>query len=144
MDKMIITYRGTVYNWQCDHMGHMNVMFYTGKFDEATWQMFAAIGITPSHMQTQGRGVVAVKQNITYRRELTAGALITIRTGILKINDKSIRFYHEMWNDETMALSATTVILGLYFDLQLRKSVPFPEEIIRKGQELIIEKEPVI
>lgn len=21
-----VTYRGTVYPWQCDHMGHMNVM----------------------------------------------------------------------------------------------------------------------
>ena len=34
----IVTYRGTVFPWHCDHMGHMNVMWYTGKFDEATWQ----------------------------------------------------------------------------------------------------------
>jgi acyl-CoA thioester hydrolase len=31
-----LTYRGTVYPWQCDHIGHMNVMWYVGKFDEAT------------------------------------------------------------------------------------------------------------
>jgi acyl-CoA thioesterase FadM len=31
------TYRGTVYPWHCDHIGHMNVMWYVGKFDEATW-----------------------------------------------------------------------------------------------------------
>jgi len=31
-----ITYRGLVYPWHCDHMGHMNVMWYTGKFDEAS------------------------------------------------------------------------------------------------------------
>ena len=30
------TYRGTVYPWQCDHVGHMNIMWYVGKFDEAT------------------------------------------------------------------------------------------------------------
>jgi acyl-CoA thioesterase FadM len=29
------TYRGTVYPWQCDHVGHMNIMWYVGKFDEA-------------------------------------------------------------------------------------------------------------
>ena len=23
-----ITYRGVVYPWQCDHMGHMNVFFH--------------------------------------------------------------------------------------------------------------------
>jgi acyl-CoA thioester hydrolase len=22
------TYRGTVYPWQCDHVGHMNIMWY--------------------------------------------------------------------------------------------------------------------
>jgi acyl-CoA thioester hydrolase len=30
----ILTYRGTVYPWQRDHIGHMNVMWYVGKFDE--------------------------------------------------------------------------------------------------------------
>ena len=37
LSKPVITYRGTVYPWQCDHMGHMNVMWYVGKFDEASW-----------------------------------------------------------------------------------------------------------
>jgi len=31
------TYCGTVYPWQCDHVGHMNIMWYVGKFDEANW-----------------------------------------------------------------------------------------------------------
>ena len=33
---MKVTYRGTVYPLHCDHMGHMNVMWYVGKFDEAS------------------------------------------------------------------------------------------------------------
>jgi len=24
----ILSYKGTVYPWHCDHMGHMNVMWY--------------------------------------------------------------------------------------------------------------------
>ncbi|HXP70110.1 MAG TPA: thioesterase, partial [Candidatus Dormibacteraeota bacterium] len=39
-----ITYRGVVKAEHCDHMGHMNVMWYVGKFDEASWQLFAAMG----------------------------------------------------------------------------------------------------
>jgi acyl-CoA thioester hydrolase len=42
----IITYRGVVYPWHCDHMGHMNVMWYTGKFDEACWQLLSMLGLT--------------------------------------------------------------------------------------------------
>ena len=34
--------RGTVYPWHCDHMNPMNVMWYGGKFDEATWNLTAS------------------------------------------------------------------------------------------------------
>jgi acyl-CoA thioesterase FadM len=44
MSGLIETYRGVIYPWHCDHMGHMNVMWYVGKFDEATWNLFAAMG----------------------------------------------------------------------------------------------------
>jgi len=60
----VLTYRGTVYPWQCDHIGHMNVMWYVGKFDEATWHLFARVGITPSYLRASGRGMAAVEQNI--------------------------------------------------------------------------------
>ena len=65
MPDLPITYRGVVYPWQCDHMGHMNVMWYVGKFDEATWQFFAMFGLTPSFLREQGRGMAAVQQNIS-------------------------------------------------------------------------------
>ena len=55
----LLTYRGTVYPWQCDHIGHMNVMSYVGKFDEATWHLFAQIGLTPSYLRESGRGMAA-------------------------------------------------------------------------------------
>jgi acyl-CoA thioester hydrolase len=56
-DKQIITFQGVVYPSQCDHMGHMNVMWYTGRFDEATWQLFGHIGVTPSYMRGHKRGM---------------------------------------------------------------------------------------
>ena len=42
-----VTYKGAVYPWQCDHIGHMNVMWYVGKFDEANWNFLATLGLTP-------------------------------------------------------------------------------------------------
>ena len=86
------TYCGTVYPWQCDHVGHMNVMWYVGKFDEANWNMFARIGLTPSYLRESGRGMAAVQQNITYKRELLAGDIVEVRSALLEIRDKSIRF----------------------------------------------------
>ena len=76
-----ITYRGVVKAEHCDHMGHMNVMWYVGKFDEASWQLFAAMGLTRSRMEKEKRGVAGVEQRIEYKRELRAGDVITVRSG---------------------------------------------------------------
>ena len=54
MAEPLLTYRGTVYPWQCDHMGHMNVMWYVGKFDEATWQFMASLGLSQRGFATTG------------------------------------------------------------------------------------------
>jgi len=86
------TYRGTVYPWQCDHVGHMNIMWYVGKFDEANWNLFARLGLTPSYLRESGRGMAAVQQNIAYKRELLAGDIVEVSSRLLEIRDKSIRF----------------------------------------------------
>src|SRR5689334_23302299 len=80
MSELPITYRGTVYPWHCDHMGHMNVMWYVGKFDEATWQLLSNIGLSRSRLEKEGAGMAAVEQHIEYKRELRAGDLVTIRS----------------------------------------------------------------
>ena len=60
----IETYRGVVYPWQMDHMDHMNVQFYTARFDEATWHLFAALGMTTSYFKSNRRGMAALEQRI--------------------------------------------------------------------------------
>jgi len=121
----MITYKGTVYPWHCDHMGHMNVMWYVGKFDEATWHVFARIGLTPSRLREGERGMAAVQQNITYKRELLAGDIVEIRSRLLAVGEKSIRFRHEMTNAETGEIAAICEITGVHMDRQARKSAPF-------------------
>ena len=128
-DLLPITYRGTVYPWHCDHMNHMNVMWYVGKFDEATWQFFSSIGLSRSRLSKEGTGMAGLEQRIEYKRELRAGDLISIRSAALEITEKSIRFYHEMYNDETGELAARTILVAVYFDTSARKSLPFPVDV---------------
>jgi acyl-CoA thioester hydrolase len=135
----VITARGVVYPWQCDHMGHMNVMWYTGKFDEATWQLMAQIGLTPTYLRANKRGLAAVEQQTAYKRELFAGDLIVIRSRILEMREKVIRFHHEMLNGETGEVAATTTLTGVHLNSEGRKSCPFPAEIRERGR-LFIER----
>ena len=80
-----VTYRGAVYPWHCDHVGHMNVMWYVGKFDEATWNFFARLGLTPAYLRDAGRGMAAGQQNITYKRELLAGDVVEVVKKVRRI-----------------------------------------------------------
>jgi acyl-CoA thioester hydrolase len=124
-----VSYRGTVYPWQCDHVGHMNVMWYVGKFDEATWNFFAGIGITPTYLRSGRRGMAAVQQTIAYKRELLAGDIVEVRSRLLDVRDKVIVFVHDLHNAESGEIAATCEITGVHLDRDTRKSCPLPADI---------------
>ena len=137
MPEPLLTYRGTVYTWHCDHVGHMNVMWYVGKFDEATWQFFNALGLSPSRLRSASRGMAAVDQQISYIEELRAGDVVTIRTTLIEFKEKSLRFMHEMFNDETNVLVARTTLKGVYLGTVARKSCAFPDSIATKAVSML-------
>jgi len=118
-------------------MGHMNVMWYVGKFDEATWNLFAAMGITTAFLRENKRGMAAVQQNITYRRELVAGDTVTVHSAFLEIRDKIARFVREMRHGETGELAALCMLTGVHIDAVTRKSCPFPDDILARGKSLV-------
>jgi acyl-CoA thioester hydrolase len=126
------TYKGCVYPWQCDHVGHMNIMWYVGKFDEANWNLFATLGLTPSYLRSENRGMAAVQQNITYKREMLAGDIVEVRSRVLELGDKSVRFEHEMRNGETDEVTARCELTGVYMDRLVRKAIAFPSDIREK------------
>lgn len=100
-------------------------MWYTGKFDEATWPLLAHIGITPSYLRANRRGMVAVQQETKFKRELLAGDLIAIHSGILEICEKVIRFYHDMRNLDNDVVVATTTFTGVHLDCHQPQGVCF-------------------
>lgn len=135
----LITYKGVVYPWHCDQVGHMNVMWYVGKFDEATWQLFNTIGLSPSFLREAGRGMAAVDQRLSYLKELRAGDVLTIRSGVIEVRERSIRFMHEMWHDEAGEIAARTVLKAVHLDMDKRRSCPFPESTARLAGAVMVE-----
>jgi acyl-CoA thioester hydrolase len=115
----------------------MNVMWYVGKFDEATWQLFNAIGLTPSYLRSAKRGMAAVDQQISYLRELHAGAVVSIRTTILQVGEKSLVFTHEMTSDETGEVAARTVLKAVHLDTEARKSCALPAAVVAAANALV-------
>jgi len=126
----MLTYRGAVYPWQCDHIGHMNVMWYVGKFDEATWCFFSSLGLTSFYFTRMRRGMAAVDQHVSYLQELHPGDTVSIHTQLLESSGKSIRFLHEMRKSNEEKIVARTTLKSVHMDIDRRKSCEFAHTIL--------------
>ena len=134
---MIETYRGVVYPSQLDHMGHMNVQWYTSKFDEGTWHLFSVIGITSDYIRKSNKGMAALEQITKYKAEVMSGDLLVVKSIILEVKDKTLRFIHTMYNAESGVEVATSELVAAHLDRNVRKACSFPEEIKEKCSALI-------
>ena len=135
--ESMLTYKGTVFPWHCDEMGHMNVMWYVGKFDEATRHFFHELGITPAVVREHKRGMAAVEQTIQYKRELQAGDIVSVHSVLLEIKRRSVRFAHEMRKVDTGEIAATTTLTAVHFDIVARRSCAFPDSVKEKVAALL-------
>lgn len=124
-----ITYRGTVYPWHCDHMGHMNVMWYVGKFDEALWSFLVPFGLTPGWLREHGRGMAAVEQTIRYLRELHAGDVVLVRSRVTELRERVLRIEQTMFDAALDQPAASMQVTAVHLDTAARRAVPFPAGI---------------
>ncbi len=134
---MIETARGTVHEWQRDHMGHINVRAYLDFFDHAAWQTYAAIGLTPSLLRSGAVSLAAVQQNVSYLKELYPGDTIAVRTEVQELRGKVLRFRHELSKTETGELAATCEFTIVCIDTATRKSCPFPPQVAERARQLM-------
>jgi acyl-CoA thioester hydrolase len=143
MSDSKITYRGIVYPWHCDHMGHMNVIWYTGKFDEACWNLLAMLGLHRAGFAQDGTAMAALEQHIQYKRELFPGDAVTIESEVLEVNNKTIRMLHKMVHDASGEIAATTTVVGVHIDARTRKAIGLPEHVRQRAMAMI-EDEPAL
>jgi acyl-CoA thioester hydrolase len=137
---MVETARGTVHEWQRDHMGHINVRAYMEFFEEACWQFYAMLGLTASKLRSGEVHLAAVQQNISYQKELYPGDTIAVRSGVLDLREKVLRFRHELYNTENGEVASTCEFTVVCLDPQARKSRPFPAECAVRARGLTIEE----
>lgn len=134
---MFEIYRGIVYPNQLDHMGHMNVQWYAAKFDEATWQLFTIVGLTSNYMSMNSKGMAALKQITNYRLEVFVGDPLLIKSRIIEVKNKTIRFLHVMYRVDSMQEVANSELVGVHLDLKVHKSCSLPSGIRKQCEKLI-------
>jgi len=132
-EDFIDTYRGSVNVWECDYLGHMNVQFYTDRFSHAAGQLFAKLALP----RERHVGSAAVQYDVRYLKELRAGSPILLRSTMLDVGNKTLRFGHRLYNSASGELAATADIVGVTFDLKARKAIAVPDEVRAAAQKLM-------
>jgi acyl-CoA thioester hydrolase len=138
MARSIETFRGVVYPWFCDFMGHMNTQFYCTLFDGATLHFLTEIA-KRSDLQAIECGWVDVRQVIEYKHEVRSGELLLIRTQLTKVGNSSLGFVHELRDTEAETLRATSEHVVAMFSLTQRKSTPLPPDARQRAMTLMQE-----
>jgi acyl-CoA thioester hydrolase len=137
VERMLKTYVGSVYPWECDQVGHMNVAYYVAKYDTATWQFFAHIGMDGPYFREKRGGMGAVEMHLTYRRELHPGDVVEIVTEVLEVEPKSITFRHTMKETLSGEGVSTCTITAVHIEASERRGSPLPEEVYKRAEALI-------
>ena len=129
MTEAKVTYRGVVYPWQCDSMGHLTVRDYMGMFDDAYWHLLYEIGFDPELISKKKIGWADVHHNIEYLRELVQGDLLIIESKPVRAGNKSIVTQLEMKEIKSGEISARLTATTVQFDLEKRCAIPLLPEI---------------
>lgn len=131
---MIDTYRGYVSMQECDEMGHMNIQHYISKSSDSSYNLRVALGLAALDQPQSGLGYVALEHHIRFHRELRTSDLVTIRSGIVELRDKTMRIYQEMREVLDDRLAATYVVDTGCLDLATRRLTAWPGETRRRAE----------
>jgi len=124
------TYRGAVYPWHCDHMGHVSAAWYVERFDEATWGFLSEYGLPPSYFRSGHRGVAAVELRIVYRRELAPGDIVSVFTRLMRVNSRAVHIEHTLRHDESCNVAAVCELTAVSLNRRTRKAAAFPPAVV--------------
>jgi len=134
MSDWVNTFKGAVLASEYDSASHMNSRMYVSRFDQATWGLLHAIGITPASIKEENLRIAILRQNYQFLEELRGGELVVIRSGFLAIGEKYFRFLHQMYNDVSGKMVATSDCVAVQASLEAGRSVPLSRELQERAK----------
>jgi len=132
-----ITHEATIPESYLDLMGHMNVMWYTHLFGQATCGLFNLAGMNRDYFAAHHAGSFALAQFFRYHREVRAGEHVTLRSRLLARSEKQFHVMHFMTKGDEHVLAATSEFLAAHIDMQTRRTAPFAPHIAQNLDRLI-------
>lgn len=138
-EKLFDSVRDTAKPQEIDVLGHISFQYYVHRFSMAAMQAMAAFGMTPDYMRKQRHGMSTFEIDLRFLRELHAGDLVGVRSGLVHLGKSSFRLFHRMTNLRTGEVSAEMSQFGAHLDMDARRTAPLPDDLRKRAEALLID-----
>ena len=125
--SLFLTTTKIISDWT-DYNDHMNLAFYILVFDKGAEKILSKFMMGEKSAKTDKKSTMAVESHTTYNCEVKENEEVDIFLSYCNHDKKRLHLKLEMYEKNKSILSATTEVLYLYMDLNIRKVVEFENE----------------
>ena len=126
-----------IINEWTDYNNHMNLSFYILVFDKAAEKILSKFNMGEEAAIKTKRSTMVVETHTTYNNEVKEDDNVDVYLSYCDHDKKRLHYKLEMYEKSKKVLSATTEVLALYINLDLRKVAEFENEKIKIMDEFI-------
>ena len=119
-----------IVNEWTDYNNHMNLSFYILVFDKAAEKILSKFNMGEEAAIKTKRSTMVVETHTTYNNEVKEDEEVDVYLSNCDHDKKRLHYKLEMYEKSKNVLSATTEVLALYINLDLRKVAEFEKEKI--------------
>jgi acyl-CoA thioester hydrolase len=115
-----------------DVNGHMNMRWYVAIFDDAGDELHARIGLTPDFHQRHKTGTVDLEHHTNFLHEIMPGESVAVYAWLVARSPKRLHYLMFLVNETKGELAAIFECMNGFIDLAIRRTAPFPPEVLAK------------
>ena len=134
--SVLLTTKKIIKEWT-DYNNHMNLSYYILVFDLGAEVILSKFKMGEQSAKTTKKSTMVVETHTAYNNEVKEGDEVDVFLSHFDHDNKRIHYKLEMYEKSDNILSATTEVLALYVDLNLRKVAEFEDEKTKIMDEFI-------
>ena len=125
--SVLLTTEKIIKEWT-DYNNHMNLSFYILVFDKSAEKILSKFKMGEQSAKTTKKSTMAVESHTTYNNEVKENEEVDVCLSYFDHDKKRLHYKLEMYEKSKNILSASTEVLSLYIDLNIRKVSEFENE----------------
>ncbi len=115
-----------------DYNGHLNMAFYNVIFDRGIDEAVELLGLGIEYLNQANASYFTLEAHVTYLQELKLDAPLRVTTQLLDYDEKRLHCFQEIYHAEENFLAATSENISMHVDMTVKKSAPFPRDILSR------------